>query len=125
MTRRHQAGFTIAEIVITLAIITIALVPISASIVHGYNRSSQAAYLTQAAFLARHLAEEVLAAEAALLYDAVSLTQDSPLPFPGYERFSYTRSMHELDLNLLRVEVCIFWHNYGQEHRYRVVTLID
>jgi prepilin-type N-terminal cleavage/methylation domain-containing protein len=125
MTRKHQAGFTLAEIVIAFAIISIALVPISASIVHGYNRSSQAAYLTQAAFLARHLAEEVLAANAALLYEAAVFSQETPLPFPGYERFSYTRSMMDVPHNLRSLEVCITWRNYGQEHRYRVVTLVD
>ncbi len=125
MARRHQSGFTLAEVVIAFAIVSIALVPISAAIVHGHNISSQAAQLTQAAFLARHLVEEVLASRTASLCAGTAMTQAEPWPFPGHERFKYTRFLQEAVYDMLRVEVCIFWHTHGQEHQYLVVALID
>ncbi len=125
MTRRHQAGFTLVEVVITFAVISIAVVPISAAIVHGYSLSSQAACLTQAAFLARHLAEEVMAAKLGPLRSAAHLAQYSPLPLAGHERFSYTRVLQEVSFGLLRLEVCVSWHGLGQVQHYRLVTLLD
>ena len=125
MTKNHQAGFTLVEVAIAFAIIAIALVPISASVVHAYGLSSNAACLTQAAFLARHLVEEALATGAGGLEQLSFLAQDVPLPFPEHERFRYTRIIEGTAESLVRIEVCIYWHGAGTTQRYRVVTLRD
>lgn len=125
MDSKTNFGFTLIEVIITLAVIGIALVPISGTLIVGLTQHDSGALLVQAAYLAQHLMEEALDADLAFSGFAGLYAQHEPAVVAQNLRFSYTRNIFALGDSLRRLEVCVTWRDGGGQRSYSLVTLRD
>ena len=125
MSSKTNFGFTLIEVIITLAVISIALVPISGTIIAGLTQHSSGALLVQAAFLAQHLVEEILGVDLSSTECAEVFGQHAPAVVSQNPRFSYTRAIYALEEGLWRLEVSVTWQDGVSARSYRLVTLRD
>lgn len=120
-----KQGLTLIEIVVVLAIVGIALVPLSAVFVTGIGHLNHTSLLVRATYLAQDLMEEVIAEAPAALTVLALYEQNTPAPVGHDPRFSFTRLIREdTACGLIRLEVAVLWRDMGGQRAYRVVTLL-
>ena len=113
-----QAGFTLLEVMIALAVLAITLMAILDLFNYDLALNGHSTNLTRASLLAQ---ERVAAVELSGLRDVGVWTGT----FPGYEGFGWKMQVEPAPLDFLReVRIQVFWQESKQEEAVEMTTFI-
>lgn len=114
---RPRGGFTLVEILATMALMSIVLPPVMEGIRMSTEAEGWARRRTQAAELARDKAEELVATRQ--LQQAI-LSGDFGADWP---EFTWSAAVTDWDTTLKQVAVTVTWRRDARSHQVTVTTL--
>ena len=119
-SRKKNAGFTLLEIMITIAIVGIALVAIMRALAMSVDVCNKSRNISIATLLAKGKMAEV---ESRGFPDAEEISGDFEEEYPG---FKWERSISEIGMEGLRkVVVRVLWQEGESEENVELVTLVS
>lgn len=114
---KHQAGFTLIEVLVALVVTVAALTVIA----QGFSTGARASTVSQNATRATLLAQQVLTD---LETGALSLSSSNAKSFDDAPDFRYETRSESYDTGLTLLTVTIVWQERNQERTYVLTRLM-
>ena len=117
--KRKDAGFTLLEVMVALAVIGVALVAVLRSLAMSVNASNESRNISVATFLAKGLMAEI---ENRGFPDLEETSGDFKEEYPG---FRWERNVSDTGMeDLVKVTARVIWQDGAHEKKVELVTLI-
>jgi general secretion pathway protein I len=115
----RQRGFTLLEVMVALAVLSIALVALFSQQAASIKQGNEARVITKATFLAQERMAEVLTRQQLRAGEEQGETQDS------VPAFQWKTAVEETDVEgMQKITVIVLWKEGGQGRDLRFVTYV-